>query len=219
MRLHFCDTETASLQGGVVDLAIVEVDASSLVELARFETLLDPQRPIEEGAMEIHGITDADVAGMPTLRAYYDQVGRPFNQPGLIFAGHNAEFDARMLGEVLPPGYRRLCTLKVARHFMPEMPNHKLQTLRDLLGLPGGTAHRAMGDVQTCLHLFGHFLKMGITLEQMLDVSMVALTRKSKLTFGQYKGKSLEKLPADYVDWLLTKAVIKPELRAALESL
>lgn len=218
MRLVFTDTETASLQGGVLDLAGVVLD-SDLNELDRFESLLDPERPIDPGAMEIHGITEADVAGQPTLRAYHESIGRPFDHDDLVVVGHNCEFDARMLSEILPPKYRRLCTLKVARHFLPEMPNHKLQTLRDMLGLGGGTAHRAMGDVETCLHLFRHFLKVGTTVQQMLDVSMVAMTAESKITFGAHKGKRLKALPPDYVVWLLKQAFIKPELRAALETL
>lgn len=60
------DTETASLQGGVVELALLHID-TELNVLGEFHTKVNPERPIEPGAFAVHGISDADVADAPTL--------------------------------------------------------------------------------------------------------------------------------------------------------
>lgn len=60
------DTETASLSGGVVELAYLVIDAElNVLDEKLFR--LNPGRPIEPGAQAIHGISYEEVADCPTL--------------------------------------------------------------------------------------------------------------------------------------------------------
>ncbi|MEU7095905.1 3'-5' exonuclease [Kitasatospora aureofaciens] len=80
------DTETTGLAGYVVDLAVVQLDGTVLLD-----TLVDPQMPIPPDATDIHGITDEMVAGKPTFGQLLDRLSQ-------ILAGRrvliwNAAFD------------------------------------------------------------------------------------------------------------------------------
>ena len=84
------DTETASLQSGVVELALLHID-TELNVLGEFHTKVNPERPIEPGAFAVHGISDADVADAPTL-AQISELGAVTHA-----IAHNLAFDSRML--------------------------------------------------------------------------------------------------------------------------
>ncbi|WP_190824727.1 3'-5' exonuclease [Saccharopolyspora pogona] len=58
----FLDTETTGLDGMVIEIAAVAADGTVVLQ-----QLIDPGVPIEPGATEQHGLTDADVAGKPML--------------------------------------------------------------------------------------------------------------------------------------------------------
>lgn len=66
MRYIVLDTETASLQGGVVELAFVEIN-SDLEILSEFVSYVNPERAIDPGAQAIHGISAEMVEFSPTL--------------------------------------------------------------------------------------------------------------------------------------------------------
>ena len=56
------DTETTDLDGWVVELAVVAMDGTVLLD-----TMVDPLVAIPEGAAAIHGITNETVSGAPTF--------------------------------------------------------------------------------------------------------------------------------------------------------
>src|SRR4051794_32547218 len=65
------DLETTGLVARidrVVEIGAVRFDASGR-ELARFERLVDPERPMSPAAQAIHGISDAHLAGASPARA------------------------------------------------------------------------------------------------------------------------------------------------------
>ena len=215
--LWITDTETASLKGGVCDIAIVAVDVNLNV-LWEVESLIDPERPIDPGASGIHGIVDEDVWDKPTLSEFMALTDHPFQHPGLHLCGHNIQFDARMLASTLPEAYRSLCTLKLARNLWTEsVSDHKLQTLRYSFKLEAGPAHRAMGDVITCLSLLRYVMKtQDVDFDGLLALARKPLTLDWKLPFSKYKGTKLRDLPAGMVKWLLDKPDLDPDLREAL---
>jgi len=148
------DTETANLSGAphLLELGAVRVLGGEVVD--QFETLVAPAIEIEPEATEIHGITNDDIRSAPlapdALRRFADWAGEDW------LCAHNAGFDARVLGfeqarsgVELPPS-PFLCTLKLARRFIPESPDHKLETLCQHLDLEDGTHHRALAGAVWC---------------------------------------------------------------------
>jgi DNA polymerase III subunit epsilon len=149
------DFETTGLRAEtdrVVEIGAVRFEAGGR-ELARFESLVNPERPMSPGAQAVHGISDLDLVGAPTAReilpGFLDFLGDPVETTLLA---HNASFDARFLGSELarlgrkPPGHAVNDTLALARARLPDLRNHRLDTLTRVLNLDNGGMHRALAD-------------------------------------------------------------------------
>jgi exodeoxyribonuclease X len=214
------DTETASLDGGVCDIAIALID-ENLNVLDAVESLIDPERPISPSASAVHHITDEMVADKPTLAEFMEMTAYPFSRPNLVLCGHNVQFDIRACKEFITAPYTKLCTLKLARTFWPDAENHQLQTLRYMLKLEAGKdAHRAMGDVITCVNLMRYMADQYNTdLNGLIELSRAPLSLDTRFPFGKHKGQRLRDIPLSYVRWALDNMHdLDPDLREALAS-
>jgi DNA polymerase-3 subunit epsilon len=136
---------------------VIEIGAVAIISgeiVAEFQSLIRAPRAIPWQASQVHGITDAMLAGQPlpeeVYPAFCDFIGRS------SLVAHNARFDLAflqyefgLLGLAL--NNRRLCTLEMARRRLPHLPNHRLETVaRHLLGpIPAETClHRALDDAR-----------------------------------------------------------------------
>jgi exodeoxyribonuclease X len=88
-----------------------------------FQERFKPGKPIEYGAQQIHGITMAMVADKEkfTMAA----LGLPPSVEYLIC--HNVSYDFRVLCK--PEGFKKICTVKLAKRLWPELKSHKLTLL------------------------------------------------------------------------------------------
>lgn len=219
MEVFVADTETAGLDGGVCDIAIAVIDQDFQI-LWQVESLIDPERPIKPSASGVHGITNDMVQYEPTLAEFMELHSHPFQRMEII-GGHNIGFDCRMLTGHLPDSYAKLDTLRLARNFWPDgLDDHKLQTLRYTFDLDAGTAHRAMGDVVTCISLLKYMAREQNTdLAGLVELSKRPVSLDTRISFGKHKGTKLKDLDKGYVQWLLNKADnLDPDLREALLS-
>ena len=163
-QLHYVavlDTETTGLypsQDRIVEIAIMllEVDRAtgSLVKVVdTYQGLEDPGMPIPAEATAIHGITDAMVKGQRIDRA---RVAALLERAELVVA-HNSGFDKGFVRQVAPGvdllNWGCSCRGIPWRKLHPWLENAKLQHLALRLEVMTGTAHRAMGDVETTVNL------------------------------------------------------------------
>ena len=220
-RILVLDTETTGLtkDAGVVEIAWVELN-QHLDVIDTVYSLIDPQMPISPGASGVHGITNRDVADAPTLDEFFQIVkGNPFDDlDHVIVVAHNVPFDMKFVSRYIPNLAGTVCTLKCARRVYPDESEYKLQTLRFALGLEvrEADAHSANGDVEVCLALLKRMMQdTGLDVDGLIELSSMPMAI-TKMPFGKHKGVKLADLPADYVYWLLNKAEINDDLRAAL---
>jgi DNA polymerase III epsilon subunit-like protein len=148
------DTETANARGApfLLELGAVRVADGEVQD--RFQELVLPPVAIDPEATEIHGIREDDVRradpAPEVLARFVAWLGRDW------MCAHDAGFDARVLGfefaraSVQPPGAPMLDTLRLARRYVPESPDHKLPTLCQHLDLEAGDFHRALPDAVWC---------------------------------------------------------------------
>lgn len=140
----------------VVRQGIVTETYSSLI---RPPSSMEFRRDFTEN---IHGITPEMVADAPTFADIWPEIQR-YCGDGIV-AAHNATFDVGVIAACtahynLPhlPG-RSLCTLRLARHLLPRLPNHQLPTLAAHYGIPLNH-HEATSDAVACaeiaIRLFG----------------------------------------------------------------
>jgi DNA polymerase III epsilon subunit family exonuclease len=97
VSLAFLDVETTGLRPSlgdrVVEVAVVRARGS--VELARFASLVNPQRPLNPEATRVNGITPTMVADAPTFPDLLDQLLLLIEDAVLVC--HNAPFDLSFL--------------------------------------------------------------------------------------------------------------------------
>lgn len=130
MRQVVLDTETTGLdvaQGNrIIEIGCVEVDRRRLTG-RHYHQYVNPQREVEEGALEVHGITDEYLADKPLFSDVVDEFLTFVEGSELLI--HNAAFDIAFLDaelERLDRGYGRMAdyckitdTLAIARKKHP----------------------------------------------------------------------------------------------------
>ena len=214
--LAVLDTETTGLTApiGVVELAYVFINPEMEV-LSEHCLLVNPGRPIEPGATGVHSIEDHHVADAPPLEGALAPLAA---LPGVIRIGHNIQFGLKPVGPHIST-VGSVCTLALARQYLPGAPNHRLGTVQEYLGLPSFEAHRALGDVITSLNVLRRILTdRDLSLEDVIQ-------RQSKprmlslMPFGKHKGTPLIDVPRDYRAWLLGQGNLDQDLRYTLTQL
>jgi DNA polymerase III epsilon subunit family exonuclease len=153
------DTETTGTDpktADLIELAAVKVERGAIVD--RWSTFVDPGRAIVGNQM--HGITDADVAGAPSpaeaARRFVDYAG------DATIVGHSVGFDLAFIEEALGDGYRfqpgsYIDTLVIAREGYPGGESYRLGDLAAFFGVELSRAHRALPDAEATAGLLIHF--------------------------------------------------------------
>ncbi|MFE9247156.1 exonuclease domain-containing protein [Nocardiopsis sp. NPDC006938] len=88
------DVETTGLgaDAAIVEIAVVETHSGDVL----LDTLVSPDGvPIERGAQQVHGITEADLAGAPTWPEVWPRLREAVQ--GRVLVAYNADFDRRLL--------------------------------------------------------------------------------------------------------------------------
>ncbi len=157
MNFIAIDFETASAKRfSACSLALIVVRQSQIVD--EFYSLINPQTPFFWRNVQVHGIHERDVQAAPTFPAVWDHIQSFFTPEKLVIA-HNATFDNSVLKNTLthygitPPRYLTLDTVKTSRAFMPNLVNHKLNTVAAALQIDLHHHHNALDDAQACANI------------------------------------------------------------------
>lgn len=165
-RPIFLDTETTGLDplDEVIELALLDADGQAL-----FNSLLKPSRPIPAAASRVHGITDAAVAGAPTLAEVAPQLNTLL--AGRTIAVYNAEFDFKLLRQTaarqrvaLPLEWSRWgCVMQLYSRFHgdwnPSYRSYRWQRLEAAArqcGVVTPQTHRALDDARLARAVLRH---------------------------------------------------------------
>ena len=153
------DFETTGLSPAlgdrVTEVGVVILANGRIVD--RFQSLVNPRRPIPLYVQSLTGITDAMVRGAPDAASVMQTLNRFVGSTPYI--AHNAAFDRKFLdAEFATAGLQRraevACSLMLARRLYQNAPNHQLGTLVRCLSLPSqGQYHRALADAEMTAHL------------------------------------------------------------------
>ena len=167
MEYIVMDVETTGLSPMEGD-RIVEIGAVKFkngVIIDSIESFINPERDIPIQAQRVNNITPDMLVDAPTaaqfLPKFIEFAG------GACLVGHNIKFDLDFVcfqlsicGRRLNPDLPALDTLKMARHFLPHLKNHKLGTIASVLGIKIVDAHRALADVEMTAQILNRFLEL-----------------------------------------------------------
>lgn len=171
------DTETTGLDGPsatnierqpyITEIYAVRLDKNfNLID--EFETMIRPPVPISEEITRITGITQDDVDKAKAFISYYDELYNLFEGVNYV-AGHNIEFDLRMIRfELFRYDFEykfhwprnHICT--VEKSYQYKNKRLTLQALHEyLFGVGFSGAHRARTDVEANAKCFIEMVERG----------------------------------------------------------
>ena len=152
------DTETC----GIVEIAAVRVRDGKVTDT--FQTLINPQMPIEPGAMAVHHITDADVKAAPLMREVWP-LFKDFIGDDMLIAHNGHAFDFRIINRFSRKLDKqklqniRYDSLILARSLYADSRN-SIDALAERFGFDPGNRHRALDDVIVLNKIFLRLIQM-----------------------------------------------------------
>ncbi|PIE33275.1 hypothetical protein CSA56_12465 [candidate division KSB3 bacterium] len=182
------DLETTSADTrttGIVEIGAVKVRDGEIIE--RLGRLVNPEKPITQGAYKVHGISDNDVREQPTFKTLLPEF-LEFIGDDLLVAHNGFEFDFPILwrayreatgGKLLPN--RRFDTLPLARRLFPGQKNSVDGLMQRFNIRDVGGRHRALDDTVYLTPIFERLQEIEQSLnrrteyENLLDVLALGL--------------------------------------------
>lgn len=150
------DTETTGLDpqyDKIIEMAAVKVRDGK--EVARFETLVNPEQPIDDFIADLTGITNEELSAAPVaadcLPDFMEFIGDD------LIVGHNIHFDVNFIYDALTfCGYAPIKndfvdTLRLSRRVRPDLEHHRLCDMAAAYNVPQPVAHRSLADCLTAI--------------------------------------------------------------------
>ncbi|MEO8718319.1 MAG: DUF294 nucleotidyltransferase-like domain-containing protein [Burkholderiales bacterium] len=159
------DLETTGLdvaRDRIVQIGAVAMTGATLSDEPRIDQRINPQVPVPARASQIHGLTDAELAGAPRFGEFVETLRKAI--AGRVVVGHNIGFDLAVLRHeaarsgvawLEPPA---LDTAMLAGALDRSLPDLGLETVATLLGVEVKNRHDALGDSLMTAHVFARLL-------------------------------------------------------------
>lgn len=155
------DFETANAnRSSACSLGLVEVRDGAIISEQSW--LIDPGQPFDYWNIQIHGITESMVQGMPSFGELWPTLA-PLLE-GKHIVAHNASFDMSVLRYCLDqasidyPSFQYYCTYLLSKKMLNWMSSHKLNVLADWYGIPLHH-HDALDDARACAHVLLNLIR------------------------------------------------------------
>ncbi|WP_237144195.1 exonuclease domain-containing protein [Pontibacter pamirensis] len=148
-------------QDKITEIAIFIHDGEKIVD--KYNTLINPQRPIPYFISNLTGITDEMVKDAPKFYEVAKEIVE-FTE-GKVFVAHNVRFDYSFIKkEFADLGFtfqrKTLCTVRLSRALIPGLPSYSLGKLCKSIDIELTQRHRAIGDAEATAVLFDKLLKI-----------------------------------------------------------
>ncbi len=157
------DVETTGMSptdDRMTEIAMMKVRNGTLVE--EYSTLINPLMTINSFITDLTGIDNLMVQDAPTAREIIPDVAE-FLQ-GTVFVAHNAAFDWGFVSHAakrerdIELENPRLCTVKLSRRILPNLPSRSLGPVAEFLDIRIPQRHRASGDAYATALILIKFL-------------------------------------------------------------
>ncbi len=163
-----CDVETTGLSpvdNRMTEIALIKIEDGEISD--RYTTLINPKQYISNFITNLTGITNEDVFDKPEFSEISGKILEfiDFNNPLLIFSGHNVSFDYKFLKTSFDRAENSfqidlptLCTCKLARRLLPSLKSKSLSSVAKHFGITQKRMHRAYDDTLVTAKILQKFL-------------------------------------------------------------
>jgi len=141
----------------LIELGAYRIRGGRIVD--KFMSLVNPEIPIPRFVASLTGISNDMVRRAPMFAELAPQ-WLDFVSDSVLVA-HNAPFDTSFLNHEISrvyPGHRmvnpHLCTVRLSRRALPELSNHRLDTIAEHFSIPITSRHRAGSDALATAEIF-----------------------------------------------------------------
>ena len=162
----------------LIELGAYRIRGGRIVD--KFHSLVNPEIPIPRFVMSLTGISNDMVKDAPVF-ADVAPKWLDFVSDSVLVA-HNAPFDTSFLNHEISrvyPGHRmvnpHLCTVRLSRRAMPDISNHRLETIASHFSIPIASRHRAGSDALATAEIF---LLLLVELEETHGIKDLAAARR-----------------------------------------
>jgi DNA polymerase III epsilon subunit family exonuclease len=153
--LDFETTGINPVADGIVEIGLIRFTLGEVLET--YSTFVNPGRDMPEAVIKIHGITGDMVKGAPPIADLLDSLAGFIGDSPLVI--QNPRFDLSFMEVAFKqstrdvPAFRAYDTVTIARQTFANLPNYRLQTLCESLGVEI-RYHRALSDALGCMEVF-----------------------------------------------------------------
>ena len=141
----------------LIELGAYKIRGGRIVD--KFVSLVNPEIPIPRFVASLTGISNDMVRNAPVFADVAPQ-WLDFVSDSVLVA-HNAPFDTSFLNHEISrvyPGHRmvnpHLCTVRLSRRALPDLANHRLDTIATHFSIPIASRHRAGSDALATAEIF-----------------------------------------------------------------
>jgi DNA polymerase III epsilon subunit family exonuclease len=141
----------------LIELGAYRIRGGRIVD--KFLQLINPEIPIPRFVASLTGISNEMVKRAPVFADVAPQ-WLDFVSDSVLVA-HNAPFDTSFLNHEISrvyPGHRmvnpHLCTVRLSRRVLPDIANHRLDTIAHHFSIPIVSRHRAGSDALATAEIF-----------------------------------------------------------------
>ncbi len=163
------------------------------VETDRFQTFVDPKRPLEKKIIELTGITEEMLVGAPQIEEALPEFLKFVG--GRVLVAHNSDFDTGFIRAAcqqlgLEYAFTAVDTLILSQNLLPHLNKFKLDIVANALSLPEFNHHRAADDAAICGLILSRLMKkleeeLDIHTLQQINPAMTGLRAKGRVTDRQ----------------------------------
>ncbi len=162
----------------LIELGAYRIRNGCIVD--KFLSLVNPEIPIPRFVATLTGISNDMVKQAPV---FADVAPRWLNfVSDAVLIAHNSNFDANFINHEISrvyPGHRmvnqHLCTVKLSRRVLPELLNHRLDTIASHFSISIASRHRAGCDALATAEIFLHLLAKAEKIHGVKDLADLCL--------------------------------------------
>lgn len=155
------DVETTGLSpvyNELIEVSAIKYEGAKKV--GTFSTLIKPKKEVSSTITKLTGITNKMLQNAPEVEKVMPELITFIGNDTIV--AHNANFDYSFLQNNSNKSFTKnkvIDTVAISRKMLPNLPNHKLNTVARCIGIQEEGFHRAEFDCECCAQIYIKYLE------------------------------------------------------------